>query len=1262
MYMKNLVLILLTLVYFKLGFSQVIIYPESGCYAEKLAAKEVRRYIYLRTDQILPIETKTSIPSSGDIILVANDDNAMVDSLRNQINQTTTPGGIIIKSVSDNGRTILVITGNNSESTLIAAYRFAEHLGVGFDFAGDAIPDAKIPLSLTGFDEAGARRFDIAGLLPFHDFFQGPDLWSTDEYMVAMNQLAKMGMNFFGLHNYPTYSLEEEREDDVRQGPEPNVWIGLPEDINPDGTINWAYPSYYRHSHSPYEIWGTVEWNTGNYFAGSADIFPRDFWGSDIFGTTAMPTDVASSVEVYNKQGEMFNKAFGFAKDIGVKTAIGTELPLGIEPEGPEVDQDWVRGMPVELQDRLSDPGSSDNVKAVYKAIFDRIMKTHDLDYFWLWSYEIWSAYGINNSQIQAVRDDITLAMEAANEMNVPFTLGHAGWILGTEDNPEEFDDLMPKDNPFYCLWDEAQNMEELSADRVKWAATWLEEDWGLIQPQLEVHRVYDDALAAFEKDCNGLIGKGWRTRGISMNTHSLKKAIWAYGPTGTTVDISFPSDKNAWIDEVYTDWATRWFGSEVAAGINDIMGTMDKGGEPAVPIICDWDTHDEGINSVGSAIIGDVYDESDTDFVSDIEALQSSVVGVGNQERFKYWLKTWQSYRAKDEFGGYKEDEDRAAMASKFEEFMTLDIERLVDVCDVGEIMHNNVLNWHQLVQLNELEDQEEETGETGETEDTWEEGDIDTSELPENVQDYIAQLGDDFDEVWIEEINGELFIIVTDSQGDEVVFNLDGEIQGVTEETEEVTEETWEEGDVDPSELPENVQDYIAQLGDDFDEVWIEEINGELFIIVTDSQGDEVAFNLEGEQQNVTEETEEETSQTDESEDNEETSESGENGGSNPSQIYTGEAFIKVFPVRTQLGKNEALKLNIIGMGVETPTLKYRELGDSDWINIAASNVGRNVYSATIPAQQEDFEYYLEAGSEVFPVTANSVSPIYQTVVVIESSECTENCSELILTADIECFPQQETFTVTLAFGGAEGSTYLLVNNIDGSSESFTSEGTVTYAGFPFNSSLSFTLIADGDSSCSKSVSSAIISCVTTSIEMIDFSGKAEKNGNLLSWETGSEEDCLGFILQRSSDGFQFEDIADLSCSGNSSTRQQYDYLDVGFESNKSFYRLLEKDSRGIEIVSDVVIVLREDFETSIQLYPDPAHHEITVKMNGKIDFPVNIKIYDSTGKIVRILSDLEGTDGIIQLNVADLNQGVYYLNLQFSDQNYTSQFIKK
>jgi len=803
--------------------AQTIVYPSNGSKTELFAAKEVRRYLYLRTDQKLTIQGVTSIPSSGDIILVANDDNDMVNSLRSQINHTTATGGIIIKSINSGGRTILVITGNNSESTLIAAYRFAEHLGVGFDLAGDAIPDAKIPLSLTGFDEAGERRFETTGILPFHDFAPGPDLWSMEEYLIAINQLSKMGMNFIGLHNYVTHSTYEEKGLDIRQGPEPNVWIGLQEDINTDGTVKWSYPSYYAHSHRPHTIWGTVELNTGNYWGGAADIFPRDFWGSDIFGTSAMPTDITSSNTVFNKAGQMFNTAFGFAKDIGVKTAIGTELPLGIEAKGPEVGAAWVRGMPPQLQSRLQSMGKNPSdpavVKDVYKGIFERIMKTHHLDYFWLWSYEIWSRYGVNNAQRDAMKNDMTHAMEAANELNVPFTLGHAGWILGDTDNPALFDNHLPKDYPFYGLWDEADGFDEVSAARKKWAATWLEEDWGLVQPQLEMHRIYNDVKAAANTNCHGLIGKGWRTRTMGANTHAMKSLFWCYGPTGSAINKAFPSNKNAWIDATYLDWSTRWFGQEAANGIVNILGALDKAGEPgslgAVPNICEWEAHTDAPNSSGSAISAQAYNASDFNFVDALVTLRSQVVGKGNLERFDYWLKTFQSFRAKAEYGGLRlgGQANRAQMATKMKEVITLDIERMVDACDIGEIMQNNVLNWHQLVQLD------------------------------------------------------------------------------------------W-------------------------------------------------------------------------------------GAGTNPSTTYSGESFIKVMPVRTQVQENETLKLNIVAMGVSAPTLKYRELGNNTWTTITPSNVGRSVYTATIPIQTQDFEYYLESSGKVFPVTANSSSPIYQTVVVMGNS----------------------------------------------------------------------------------------------------------------------------------------------------------------------------------------------------------------------------------------------------------------------------------
>lgn len=105
---------------------------------------------------------------------------------------------------------MLTIAGADPQATLHGAYRFAEHLGVGFGLDGDAIPDARIALQLDGYDEAAAPILETRGLLPFHDFPSGPDFWSTDDYVLVVSQMSKLGLNLISLHTYPRWSTTEE--------------------------------------------------------------------------------------------------------------------------------------------------------------------------------------------------------------------------------------------------------------------------------------------------------------------------------------------------------------------------------------------------------------------------------------------------------------------------------------------------------------------------------------------------------------------------------------------------------------------------------------------------------------------------------------------------------------------------------------------------------------------------------------------------------------------------------------------------------------------------------------------------------------------------------------------------------------------------------------------------------------------------------------------------------------------------------------------
>jgi hypothetical protein len=766
-----------------------------------------------------------------------------VKELRPLLKHTTSPGGFMIKSVAAGGRTVLVIAGNDPAATLHAAYRYAEHLGVGFGLEGDAVPDRRIDVTISGLDEAGVPLFETRGIQPFHDFYEGPDFWNTDDYLTVISQLTKLGMNFIGLHTYPQYSTTEEKARDERQGPEPTVWIGLPKDVHPDGTVAWAYPTTYAHTHRPGRMWGFAVRDTDKFHAGASQLFDRNQYGSSVMGDV-MPENRAGFIEVFNRTGKMLNVAFTHARRLGVKTALGTELPLGLEPKGPEVGRDWVRGMPTDLQKRLADmkldPKDPAVVRKVYTGIFQRIMKTHPLDYYWLWSWEVWSRHGVNRAQIKAFRKDILLAHEAMKEVKAPFQLALAGWILGTDDDPAVFDDLLPPEAPFFGLWDQAQGFDELKASRVKWPATWLEEDWGLAQPQLELHRIYNDTRAALREKCHGLIAKHWRTRIVGANIGSMKDLLWVYGPTGAPVKKAVPRDRDAWIDAYYRDWAARQFGPEAAAPIAAIFAGLDKAGEGgpgAVPHVLEWDGGPGAIvpNEEPWSRVRKKYA-----FIAKLEKLRSRIVGAGNLERFDYWLNAFRCLklmglygRLRHQFEEAAEEEEwktalelRKEMARLWEDLMTLEIRKAYDAADLGEIVNLEILNWYQLMKRE------------------WD------AKLKEGLR----------------------------------------------------------------APLPPDADPYMD---------------------------------------------------------------------------YKGSPFVRVSPVRTQVGEGEALCIRARIMGEPaSAVLRYRPLGGGDYKEIALTCKGRAVHEASLPAQPDDFEYYIEAatlaGDVRFPVTAPSIN---QTVIVVPS-----------------------------------------------------------------------------------------------------------------------------------------------------------------------------------------------------------------------------------------------------------------------------------
>ena len=308
------------------GGRLVVVCPRDATPVEMLAAREVRRYVYLRTGALARMIEDPSAAGWGvDQIVVAGKNRDVVRQLTANYQRVPEAALLkaehyLLKTIDENGRRTLLVTGGDPVGTLYGAYRFCEHLGVRYYLHGDVVPEKRIPARLPELDERAAPLFKLRGIQPFHDFPEGPDFWSVDGYKAVISQLPKLRMNFIGFHTYPQGG---------GGGAEPMVWIGLPEDVGREGRVKFSYPSW--HFSNMHGTWGYEPKVTSDYSFGASQLFEKDVSCQDVqSGTCPKPATPAECNELFNRFGAKLRAAFEHARGLGVKTCVGTEVPLRV--------------------------------------------------------------------------------------------------------------------------------------------------------------------------------------------------------------------------------------------------------------------------------------------------------------------------------------------------------------------------------------------------------------------------------------------------------------------------------------------------------------------------------------------------------------------------------------------------------------------------------------------------------------------------------------------------------------------------------------------------------------------------------------------------------------------------------------------------------------------------------------------------------------------------------------------------------------------
>jgi hypothetical protein len=180
---------------------------------------------------------------------------------------------------------------------------------------------------------------------------------------------------------------------------------------------------------------------------------------------------------------------------------------------------------------------------------------------------------------------------------------------------------------------------------------------------------------------------------------------------------------------------------------------------------------------------------------------------------------------------------------------------------------------------------------------------------------------------------------------------------------------------------------------------------------------------------------------------------------------------------------------------------------------------------------------------------------------------------------------------------------------------------------------------------------------------LQLLQFTGTWQNNAVQLNWLTAAEVNTKQFVVEKSQEGISFSSIGTLpamSTYGN----HTYQFKDMNFWGNKSFYRLRMLDNDAHFTLSKVIVIRTGNSIAGLTVYPNPVATTANVAFFTVFSVKYSVNVTDMNGKI---LQSFNGTSvqgkNLFSLNVSVYSEGNYLITLSDKENGKRSvQFNKR
>jgi len=177
---------------------------------------------------------------------------------------------------------------------------------------------------------------------------------------------------------------------------------------------------------------------------------------------------------------------------------------------------------------------------------------------------------------------------------------------------------------------------------------------------------------------------------------------------------------------------------------------------------------------------------------------------------------------------------------------------------------------------------------------------------------------------------------------------------------------------------------------------------------------------------------------------------------------------------------------------------------------------------------------------------------------------------------------------------------------------------------------------------------------------VKLLNFNAKAKNNKVVLDWTTSSEINNDFFLIERSSNAINFEQIGNIDGAGNSSKPINYKFYDTKPYKKQSYYRLKQIDFNGTYSYSSIKSVYLESISI-INIYPNPANNKANIIIGSPNDIKVKIQVYNTLGQtVINFSKEFKAGVTTLNLNTSLLSEGTYLFRVKTPDDEKIEKYF--